>query len=77
MLQEIYMCLKQRGLVVTKREFSRNWLGKAHNYLADTSRKADHPKTIVHLIKRLKAAGQADLAAVLMRELFGSEFCRA
>jgi hypothetical protein len=73
MIDEIYREMVSRGLVTTMRDFSRIWLGRAHNYYTDYTRTSFASDALIHLIKRLNAAGQMDLSARVTAILFADD----
>ncbi len=72
MLDQIYKELRERGLVRSKRAFSRSFLGRAHNY-ATSERTRARPSTdvLLHLARRLTDEGATDLANGILHNLLG------
>ena len=68
-LDDIYLDLRQRGLVASLRRFSRDYLGRAENYAADRGLDRCAPAALVHLHRRLGAERQADLQARVLERL--------
>ena len=69
-IDDIYLDLRERGLVASLRGFSRHFLGRAENYAADRGLDRCAPAALVHLHRRLGTERQPDLQArVLERRL--------
>ena len=68
-LDDIYLDLRERGLVASLRGFSRDYLGRAENYAADRGLDRCAPAALVHLHRRLGAERQADLQARVLERL--------
>ncbi len=66
---DIYLDLRERGLVASLRRFSRDYLGRAENYAADRGLDRCAPAALVHLHRRLGAERQADLQASVLERL--------
>lgn len=72
MIREIYEALSERGLVRGLRQFSTNYLGKAHNYMSD-NKPYMAAGALIHLANRLREAGQHDLSAKVVAVIFSGE----
>ncbi len=70
---QIYMAAKERGLTPSRRQFSREFLGRAPNYLADTGSSRCSTGALLNLYKRLGELGQADLQALAFARLLHAE----
>ena len=68
-IADIYLDLRERGLVASLRRFSRDFLGRAENYAADRGLDRCAPAALVHLHRRLGAERQADLQARVLERL--------
>ena len=68
-IDDIYLDLRQRGLVTSLRRFSRDFLGRAENYAADGGLDRCAPAALVHLHRRLGAEDQPDLQARVLERL--------
>jgi hypothetical protein len=62
-IESIFEAAKARGLVRSRREFSRDYLGRAENYLADGGFGRCSAGALVNLFRRLGEAGHIDLQA--------------
>ena len=69
----IYEAAKSRGLVSSKRRFSREFLGRGSNYASDTSLDGCSVGALAHLYRRLGEIGQADLQARAFECLMNAE----
>ena len=67
-INDIYLDLRERGLVASLRGFSRDFLGRAENYAADRGLDRCAPAALVHLHRRLGAERQADLQARVLEQ---------
>ncbi len=68
-IDDIYLDLRERGLVASLRGFSRHYLGRAENYAADRGLHRCAPSALVNLHRRLGAEQQADLQARVLERL--------
>ena len=68
-IDDIYLDLRERGLVASLRRFSRDFLGRAENYAADRGLDRCAPSALVNLHRRLGAERQADLQARVLERL--------
>ena len=68
-IADIYLDLRERGLVASLRRFSRDFLGRAENYAADRGLDRCAPAALVNLHRRLGAERQADLQARVLEHL--------
>jgi hypothetical protein len=80
-LREIYDEMHRRGLTRSERAFSRDWLCRSSNHLADTGGEIS-VETAMRLYVRLTIARQSDLAAAVWADIIariqgGSEPPRA
>ena len=71
-IDDIYGTLRERGLVASLRRFSRDFLGRAENYAADTGLDRCSAGALLNLHKRLGELGQADLQALAFDRLLGA-----
>lgn len=70
MLDDIYEQVRERGLVKNRSAFSRQFLGRAHNYAsAKRTREQPSQNTLLHLVRSLTEAGASDLASHLLSRL--------
>ena len=60
-INDIYHHLRERGLVASLRRFSRDFLGRAENYAADTGLARCSAEALLNLHRSLGDLGQADL----------------
>ncbi len=72
-IDDIYLDLRERGLVASLRRFSRDYLGRAENYAADRGLDRCSAGAVLNLYKRLGELGQADLQALAFERLLGAE----
>jgi hypothetical protein len=72
-IRRIYEATRERGLVQSQRQFSRELLGMAANYAADTGFTRCSAAALLHLHRRLGELGQADLQAMVGQRLLGVE----
>lgn len=70
---DIYEALKSRGLTRSRRHFSRDFLGMAENYSADTGLARCSADALLNLHRRLGELRQADLQALALERLLGEE----
>ena len=68
-IDDVYLDLRERGLVASLRRFSRDFLGRAENYAADRGLDRCAPAALVHLHRRLGTERQADLQARVLERL--------
>lgn len=68
-IDDIYEAARARGLVLSKRRFSKDYLGRGSNYLADRGFDGCSAGVLVHLHRRLGNAGQPDLQARVLELL--------
>lgn len=70
MLDDIYEQVRERGLVKSRSAFSRQFLGRAHNYAsAKRTREQPSPNTLLHLVRSLARAGANDIAERILQTL--------
>ena len=69
----IYDAAKARGLVGSRRQFSRDYLGRAANYAADTKLERCGAGALLNLYRRLGEARHTDLQAEALRLLLAAE----
>jgi hypothetical protein len=62
-IDDIYAAARERGMVRSLRQFSRDLLGRAPNYAADTGLDRWSATALLHLYRRLGELSQPDLAA--------------
>jgi hypothetical protein len=72
-IDNIYGAARARGLVSSHRQFSRDYLGRAPNYAADTGLGRCSVATLLNLYRRLGEARQADLQAEAFSLLLAAE----
>ena len=72
-IEQIYDAARARGLVGSRRQFSREFLGRASNYAADTGFDRCSTGALLALFKRLGEARQADLQAAAFGRLLDAE----
>ncbi len=72
-IDDIYLDLRQRGLVASLRRFSRDFLGRAENYAADRGLDRCSAGALLNLYKRLGELGHADLQALAFERLLDAE----
>ena len=68
-IDDIYLDLRERGLVASLRRFSRDFLGRAENYAADRGLDRCAPAALVNLHRRLGAERQTDLQVRVLERL--------
>jgi hypothetical protein len=71
--EDIYLAAKERGLVRSRREFSRDFLGRAPNYAADTALRRCSAAALLTLYRRLGEVRQTDLQAMAFARLLDAE----
>jgi len=72
-IEQIYDAAKARGLVGSRRRFSREYLGRAPNYAADTGFGRCSAGALLNLYRRLGEARQIDLQAEAFKLLLAAE----
>ena len=72
-VEGIYEIARERGLVRSRRQFSREYLGRAPNYAADRGFTHCSAGALVNLFRRLGEAGQVDLQAEAFTRLLAAE----
>ncbi len=72
-IDDIYSAAEARGLVASRRGFSREFLGRAANYLADRGGERCSAGALLNLYRRLGEAGQTDLQARTFERLLDAE----
>jgi hypothetical protein len=72
-IKDIYDAARARKLVASRRQFSRDYLGRAGNYVADRGFGGCSAGALVSLFKRLGEARQADLQAEAFKLLLAAE----
>lgn len=72
-IEQIYDAARERGLVRSRRQFSREYLGRAPNYTADRGFNGCSAGALVSLFKRLGEARQTDLQAEAFKLLLAAE----
>jgi hypothetical protein len=73
MINGIYEAAKERGLVRSLRHFSKEFLHRAPNYLADTGFERCSAGALLNLYRRLGEIGQVDLQACAFERLLAAE----
>ena len=72
-IHDIYEAVKARGLAVSLRQFSQEFLGRQPNYACDTGLARCSAGALLNLYKRLGELGQADLQALAFARLLDAE----
>jgi hypothetical protein len=72
-IHDIYAVARERGLVRSLRQFSRDLLGRAPNYAADTGLGRCSAAALLSPYRRLGELGQHDLAAATFKRLLDAE----
>jgi hypothetical protein len=72
-IDDIYAAARARGLAASRRWFSREFLGRAPNYLADRGEGWCSAGALLNLYRRLGEAGQTDLQARAFARLLAAE----
>jgi hypothetical protein len=72
-IQEIYAAAKERDLARSLRQFSRDLLGRAEHYAADTGLDRCSAAALLNLHRRLSGLGHPDLAAAAFKLLLAAE----
>ena len=72
-IESIFEAAKARGLVRSRREFSRDFLGRAPNYAADTALRRCSAAALLTLYRRLGEVRQTDLQALAFTRLLDAE----
>ncbi len=73
MINGIYEAAKERGLVRSLRHFSKEFLHRAPNYLADTGFEGCSAGALLNLYRRLGEIGHVDLQARAFERLLDAE----
>ncbi len=73
MINGIYEAAKERGLVRSLRHFSKEFLHRAPNYLADTGFERCSARALLNLYRRLGEIGHVDLQARAFERLLDAE----
>jgi hypothetical protein len=69
----IYVAVRERGLVISKRRCSQEFLERASNYASDMGLGRCSTGALVHLYCSLGEIGQAALQAAVLARLLGAE----
>jgi hypothetical protein len=72
-IDDICEAARQRGLASSRRQFSRDFLGRGANYLSDTKGGKCSAGALLHLYTRLGEVGAADLQAAAFARLLDAE----
>ncbi|HYI83859.1 MAG TPA: hypothetical protein VEX11_11690 [Acetobacteraceae bacterium] len=72
-IEGIYDAARARGLVRSRRQFSREFLGRAPNYAADAGLRRCSAGALLNLYCRLGEARQMDLQAAAFARLLDAE----
>jgi hypothetical protein len=72
-IEAIFQAAKARNLVRSRREFSREYLGRTENYIADRGFGRCSAGALVNLFRRLGEAGHIDLQAKAFTTLLAAE----
>ena len=72
-IHDIYEAARERGLVRSRRHFSRELLGMAPNYAAHTGLDRCSAAALLNLYRRLGELGEAGLQAMAFDRLLGAE----
>ena len=72
-IDDLYQLALARGLTRSRRHFSRNLLGRAPNYLADTRERGCSRATLIDLCRRFGEVGHPDLQAAALQHLLSTE----
>ncbi len=73
MINDIYEAAKERGLVRSLRHFSKEFLHRAPNYLADTGFEGCSAGALLNLYRRLGEISHVDLQARAFERLLDAE----
>ncbi len=69
-IDDIREAMRHRGLAASRRQFSRAYLGRGANYLADRKGECS-AGAVLNLCRRLGETGQHDLQALALERLLG------
>jgi hypothetical protein len=72
-IDDIYEAARARKLLVSRRQFSREFLGRAPNYAADRGLDRCSAGALLNLYRRLGEARQTDLQAAAFARLLDAE----
>jgi hypothetical protein len=72
-IYEIYKVAKERGIVLSLRRFSRDFLRRAPNYASDRGLDRCSAAVLLNLYRRLGDTGQTDLQALAFQHLMEAE----
>jgi len=72
-IEAIFEAAKERGLVRSRRQFSREYLGRAPDYAADRGFGHCSAGALVNLFRRLGETGHIDLQAKAFTTLLAAE----
>jgi hypothetical protein len=72
-IEDIYDAARARKLVRSRRQFSREYLGRAPNYAADRGFGRCSAGALLNLYRRLGEARQTDLQAMAFARLLDAE----
>ena len=72
-IYDIYAAARDRGLVRSLRQFSRDLLGRAPNYAADTRLVRCSPAVLLNRYRHLTELDQPDLEAAAFHRLLETE----
>jgi hypothetical protein len=72
-IHDIYAIARERDLARSLRQFSRDLLGRAPNYAADTGLDRCSASALLNLHRRLSGLGHPDLAAAAFKLLLAAE----
>ena len=72
-IDDIYEAARARKLLVSRRQFSREFLGRAPNYAADRGLDRCSAGALLNLYRRLGEAHQTDLQAAAFARLLDAE----
>ncbi len=70
-IDDIREAVRQRGLAASRRQFSRGYLGRGANYLADRKGECS-AGAVLNLCRSLGETGQHDLQALALKRLLGA-----
>lgn len=77
MIEEVFLELKQSGLVRSGNEFSRDWLGMDESYMRSLRAKQRQPsaKVLARCANRLRQTGDALSASAMKQVLLDGRKC--
>ena len=77
MIEEVFLELKQSGLVRSGNEFSRDWLGMDESYMRSLRAKQRQPsaKVLVRCANRLRQTGDALSSSAMKQVLSDGRKC--